>query len=430
MSQDDPFSSSHSDRTITIPTPGGRIPFPENSHNEQPPFHDLESSMEHDLSLSGLNSLIAAANPLFNLIPHLRTSQQVANLAELRDFLAKQIQSFESRARTAGIAREKIIPARYALCTFLDETIASTPWGSGEWGKYSLLVMFQKEVFGGEKFFQLISKLAENPGKSIELLEFLYICLALGFEGRYRIMERGREQLEQLKERLIQIIRNERNEYEKDLSLHWRVGTHTRRKIFRIIPLWVYFAFCSATLLFIYLGFNYSLNNISDPVFTRIQSIQVKMPIPETAAMPVATSQPHLRELLAHDISSNLLAVHDDNGRNIVTLTGDNIFKSGSSTISEKYVPVLSRVAAALNTLPGNIRITGHTDNRPIRTMRFPSNWHLSQERANSVMSLLINLGIENKRLTAEGNADAYPVASNDTAEGRSRNRRVEIDLY
>ena len=430
MSQDDPFSSSHSDRTITIPTPGGRIPFPENSHNEQPPFHDLESSMEHDLSLSGLNSLIAAANPLFNLIPHLRTSQQVANLAELRDFLAKQIQSFESRARTAGIAREKIIPARYALCTFLDETIASTPWGSGEWGKYSLLVMFQKEVFGGEKFFQLISKLAENPAKNIELLEFLYICLTLGFEGRYRIMERGREQLEQLKERLVQIIRKERNDYEKDLSPHWRVGSHKRQKIFRIIPLWVYFAFCSTTLLFIYLGFNYSLNSISDPVFNRIQSIQVKMTIPETAVIPVATSQPHLRELLVNDISSNLLTVHEKNGRNIITLTGDNVFKSGSSTVSENYIPVLSRVASALNSLPGNIRITGHTDNRPIRTMRFPSNWHLSQERANSVMSLLINLGIDNTRLTAEGKADAYKVASNDTAEGRSRNRRVEIELY
>ncbi|MCB1949958.1 type VI secretion system protein TssL, long form [Nitrosomonas sp.] len=430
MSQDDPFSSSHSDRTITIPTPGGRTPLPQNNRNDQSELQNFESLSETDLSFSGLNPLVTAANALFNLIPHLRTSQQVTNLTELRDFLARQIQFFEKRARTAGIAPEKIIPARYALCTFLDETIASTPWGSGEWGKYSLLVMFQKEVFGGEKFFQLVSRLAENPGKNIELLEFLYVCLALGFEGRYRIMERGREQLEQLKERLIQIIRNERNEYEKDLSLHWRVGTHTRRKIFRIIPLWVYFSFCGTTLLFIYLGFNYSLNNISDPVFNRIQSIQAKMPIPKTAVVPVATSQPHLRELLANDISSNLLTVHEENGRNTIILTGDNIFKSGSTTVSEKYIPVLSRVASALDTIAGNIRITGHTDNRPIRTMRFPSNWHLSQERANSVMSLLINLGIDSKRLTAEGSADAYPVASNDTAEGRSRNRRVEIDLY
>lgn len=429
MSQDDPFSFSNSDRTL-IPTPGGRIPIPEKSPQDQPEFQNPDSISEFDLALSGLNPIITAANPLFNLIPHLRTSHQAANLAELRDFLARQIKAFESRAQANGMSSEKIIPARYALCTFLDETIASTPWGSGEWGKYSLLVMFQKEVFGGEKFFQLIAKLAENPGKNIELLEFLYVCLSLGFEGRYRIQERGREKLEQLKERLVQMIRNERNDYEKDLSPHWRVGSHTRRKIFRIIPLWVYFAFCSTTLLFIYLGFNYSLNSISDPVFNRLQSIQVKMPIPETAVIPVATSQPHLRELLANDISSGLLTVNEINGRDVITLTGDNIFKSGSATVSDVYISVLSRIASALNTLPGNIRITGHTDNRPIRTMRFPSNWHLSQERADSVMAILINRGLDSSRLTAEGSADAYPLASNDTAEGRSRNRRVEIDLY
>ena len=154
------------------------------------------------------------------------------------------------------------------------------------------------------------------------------------------------------------------------------------------------------------------------------------MPIPETAVIPVATSQPHLRELLANDISSGLLTVNEINGRDVITLTGDNIFKSGSATVSDVYISVLSRIASALNTLPGNIRITGHTDNRPIRTMRFPSNWHLSQERADSVMAILINRGLDSSRLTAEGSADAYPLASNDTAEGRSRNRRVEIDLY
>lgn len=431
MSQDDPFSFPNSDRTITIPTPGGRTPFPEKKgSDDRSEFGNLKSIDDLDLSQSGLNPLVTAANPLFNLIPHLRTSQQVADLSELRDFLVRQIKSFENRAKTSGIPAEKIIPARYALCTFLDETIASTPWGSGEWGKYSLLVIFQKEVFGGEKFFQLISKLVENPRKNIDLLELFDICLSLGFEGRYRIMERGREQLEQLKERLVQIIRNERGEYEKDLSPHWRVTSHARRKIFMVIPLWVYSAFCGITLLFVYLGFSYSLNSISDPVFTQIQSIQVSMPMHESVAASASSLQPRLREMLSNEISSGQLTIREENGRSIITLTGDNIFSSGSATVSEKILPLLSRVVSALNTFSGNVRVTGHTDDRPIRTVRFPSNWHLSQERANSVMALLINLGMDSARLTAEGYADAYPVASNQTTEGRSRNRRVEIDLY
>ena len=72
--------------------------------------------------------------------------------------------------------------------------------------------------------------------------------------------------------------------------------------------------------------------------------------------------------------------------------------------------------------------ITGHTDNQPIRSMRFPSNWHLSEERADAVKGALATL-VEPARMRAEGKADAEPVAANDTPANRARNRRVEIVL-
>jgi type VI secretion system protein ImpK len=87
------------------------------------------------------------------------------------------------------------------------------------------------------------------------------------------------------------------------------------------------------------------------------------------------------------------------------------------------------RIADALERVPGQVRVTGHTDSQPIRSVRFPSNWHLSQERARSVAQLLGRRISAPARLTAEGRADSEPIAPNDTPANRGRNRRVEILL-
>ena len=205
MSQDDPFASSpDSDRTVIIPSPGRRATTPaQAAPSSATPRIELGASV----LVGGLNPLIAAANPLLDLVPQLRSTLQHADPSGLRDYLAQNIKSFESRAKAAGVASEKVIAARYALCTLLDETAASTPWGgSGLWAKCSLLVTFHSEAWGGEKFFQLLAKLAENPAGNRDLLEFMYVCLSLGLEGRYRVIDNGKAQLNALTERLAQML--------------------------------------------------------------------------------------------------------------------------------------------------------------------------------------------------------------------------------
>jgi len=78
--------------------------------------------------------------------------------------------------------------------------------------------------------------------------------------------------------------------------------------------------------------------------------------------------------------------------------------------------------------VPGSVLVTGHTDSQPIRSLRYPSNWHLSQERADSVKALLAST-VAITRIRAEGRADSQPVDDNATPAGRARNRRVEITL-
>jgi len=115
----------------------------------------------------------------------------------------------------------------------------------------------------------------------------------------------------------------------------------------------------------------------------------------------------------------------------VVRLLTDNVvFDPGQAVLKPPAVPVLTGVAHALNidkTHP--IMVEGHTDNVPISGSQFPSNWELSTARASVVVRFLIRAGLDKYRLGAAGYANLYPVASNSTASGRSKNRRVEIVL-
>jgi type VI secretion system protein ImpK len=113
----------------------------------------------------------------------------------------------------------------------------------------------------------------------------------------------------------------------------------------------------------------------------------------------------------------------------VVVLRGDGLFESGSIQVRQQYLPVLHRVADALNGTVGAILVTGYSDNVPIRTVQFPSNWELSQARADSVKALLESRLRDPNRVRAEGKGEADPVAPNNSAENRARNRRVEITL-
>ncbi len=426
---DDPFASPDLDRTLYIPSPGGRnVPqtriAPEPGYAERPsPEYSRLSAPE-----SGLNPLVAAANPLLSVVPQLRVTLHHSNPMALRDSLVRDIKEFEHRAQSERIPSEKIIAARYALCTLLDETAASTPWGgSGMWAKNSLLITFHNEASGGEKFFQLLSKLAENPAANCDLLELMYVCLALGLEGRYRPLENGKAQLDAIRERLAQLIAKQRGEYERDLSPHWRGVPNRRYAALTVIPLWAVAAVLGLLLLGTFLVFSFLLNSTSDPVFAKIQAIRVGVAPPKPV---VQAPQPHLSQFLAREIADGLVAVKDEDNRSTITILGDRLFAPASASIAPDYEPLLMRIAEALNSVPGRVLITGHTDNQPIRSVRFPSNWKLSEERASSVAQLLATKVVPPSRITAEGRADTEPIASNETAGDRARNRRVEVTLF
>lgn len=427
MSQDDPFASFDSERTFIMPTPGQRGA---RAAVQAPSSADAApgTAVEDLMPPRGLNPLVAAASPLLHAVPQLRASTAHADPAGLRETLARGIRAFEARATKDGVSAPHVPAARYILCTFVDEMAASTPWGGGGvWGKHSLLVMFHNEAWGGEKVFQLLAKLAENPAANRDLLELMYVVLALGFEGRYRVIDNGRSQLEQLRERLLAMIEKARGPCERELSGHWK-GVELRRPMLLQLPMWVMFALAGLCAVGLYLGLSLHLNRLSDPVFAGIQAIRVKGATPAPQP-PLPASRPRLASFLAPEIKAGQVAVAESGDRSVITIRGDGLFEPGGTTVAADVLPLLGRIAEALAAVPGKVLVTGHTDSQPIRSARFPSNWHLSQQRAEAVRELLAAT-LDPTRITAEGRADSQPLAGNATSADRARNRRVEITLF
>lgn len=117
-------------------------------------------------------------------------------------------------------------------------------------------------------------------------------------------------------------------------------------------------------------------------------------------------------------------------GRGVeLEINASALFNVGEAALQAEARQTLAAVAKQLAAEEFAIEVEGHTDNQPISTPQFPSNWELSSARASSVVRLFIEQGIVAKRLTAKGAADNRPVLSNDTPEGRTRNRRVTITV-
>ncbi|MBW7984908.1 DotU family type VI secretion system protein [Enterobacillus tribolii] len=375
------------------------------------------------------NPLVAAANPLLNAISQIRQSASHANPAQLRQQLIDEMRRFEIRGQRANLSYETIIGARYCLCTALDEAAALTPWGSNSvWSGSGLLVTFHNETWGGEKFFQLLAKLSQTPREHIQLLELINYCLLLGFEGRYRVMDNGRSQLETLKQRLLQLIRSVRGSYAFPLSPNAADLPVLLKRWRPLVPLWACAALAGflASLLFIVL--NWRLGDVTSPVLAKIY--QTSLPqVAISNPAPVAPPTMRLRGFLSKEIAEGLVVVRDEAQQSVVILKGDGLFDSGATTVRPVYLPVIDRIAKAMNGVSGKILVTGYTDNVPIRSARFGSNWELSLARAEAVSIQLQKYLSEPERVKAEGRGDSDPVAANDTKENRALNRRVVITL-
>ncbi len=433
--KDDPFFDMDEERTIIKPNPGGYQPRPP---QKQEPSHRTDEKIELS-NRPGLNKLEKSASVLLNLLSQIRNTSTHPNPTGLHKQLATEIQRFEAAAQHEGISPETIFIARYALCTTIDEFVMSTPWGSGSiWSAQSLLSMFHKETRGGERFFQMLKKLNQDPARNIDLLELLYVCLALGFQGRYRVSRDGINELAELRESLYYTIGNQREESDPGLSPHWEGLKKSSLAKTALIPTWLTVSIVFLLLVGIFSLWRFGLGGYVDPVHAGLMTVGREETLLPTRllAPPPAVYIPDpgparfaLKEFLQPEISAGMVSVEELPDR-IVVLVPGTVFGSGSEVISSEFHDIIHRIGKGLEQSSGRIMVIGHTDNVPMRrNQRFSSNFSLSQSRADSVVRLLTAMVSNPGRLMAEGLGDTRPIAPNDTAANRATNRRVEITL-
>jgi chemotaxis protein MotB len=135
-----------------------------------------------------------------------------------------------------------------------------------------------------------------------------------------------------------------------------------------------------------------------------------------------------LSQLIAEYNYSKSIQLEENERGIIVHILDDVLFPPGLAVLSEQSKIVLNRLAEVIKNIPNDFRIEGHTDNTPINTVRYPSNWHLSVDRALSTAYYLIqNEGINPDKVSIVGYSEYRPISSNDTQTGRAKNRRVDL---
>lgn len=428
---DDPFAPL--DGTVLRPKPGGaRRGAPADPRPAAPRSAGADQSSPPsggnlnlgDFLSGGRNPILRAATPLIAIASRLQTTVAQADIPALRSQAMQEMRAFDDRMRTANVAPEDQLVARYLLCTFFDSAVLNTPWGAqSDWSGQSLLVVFHKEKSGGEKFFQILERLSAQPSRYIDLIELQYACLALGYEGMYRIDDRGQAKLAELQHNLHRIIRDARQLREEELSVHWRGVEDKRNPILRYVPWWMVACVGLAIIVIAFVIYNSRLNNAAEPIQAALSRPSVKLEY----ARPVVRVN-RLKQILAPQEQAGQLTVEDFGDKTIVTLVSGNLFKSGNAQLNIQHYPTLEAIAKALNQVPGKVVIVGHTDDQPVRSLQFADNFELSRERAVAVANLLKGTLANFGRVEWVGVGSTQPrYQPVNTSENRARNRRVEI---
>ena len=278
------------DRTSLRPSPGrrggatelgGRQPLPSNPHPNSAPAHGGRAGPEQVRfsTTLGLNPLVNAASTLIAVFEKTRHTVRHPDVGGLHKRLTHEIKSFEQNAKEAGIKPEIVLAARYLLCSALDEAVLHTPWGDqSAWGQRTLLSVYHGETSGGEKCFAILDRMQQAPAENLDMLELFYICLSLGFEGKYRLLDRGRDKIEVLRDDLYRTIRTYRGDFERSLSTRWQGLGKVRKTLSHYVPLWVAASIFAVVLFLGYGGFAYWMRSVSNPVVVELKQIASGQP--------------------------------------------------------------------------------------------------------------------------------------------------------
>ncbi|TFI57614.1 hypothetical protein E2493_13900 [Sphingomonas parva] len=387
------------------------------------------ASAEPDLY--GPEPLVAAAGRLIHLASRIRLMPIGPDLGGLRRLVIQELDAFSARARKLGLEQKSLQLAHYILCAFVDDAVMATPWGANSpWSQQSLLAVYHNDTQGGDRMFQFAERMEQDPNREPRLMELLYQCLSLGFEGRAALEPRGESLLHQRRARLAATITNRSGPPPADLSPQWRGHPVGAGRYAPRIPLWAVLTGVAAFALLIFGALLFRLSAQGDAAIAALNqavgSSQVApAPPPAQSATPTYA---RIRDILAPDVRRGRLQLLREGNEIVIRLRNQELFASGEAEPSSGWSDTFARLAEAANLSRGPMRIEGHTDDQAIRSLRFPSNQELSQARADAVAEELSGAGLTDPdRISTTGFGQTRPIGDNRSPDGRRENRRVEI---
>lgn len=440
MSNGDFFKGDNSDHTQIYPMPGGKredvnkMLNAEQSHAPQQQASQFNDGSHY--TRSTYNTLTDAASSLLILVGHVSNTLEAHDTNALKQKVSTELNDFSRKAKSLGFSDGVIHDATYILCTAIDEAVLNTPWGEQSgWSQNSLLSIYFGNIAGGNSFFDRLKKLGEDPSRNHQLLGLMYYALALGYQGRYRSDPNAPAKLSQIRqwtaEKIRPFIQLQSDPY---LSPRWEGIKQRRNLLPSFLPMWLIGVATLGLLLATFSFFFFNLTYASGNVIDKMQALQDKPPPIKAKVIEPYIPEPTLPKLSVVFAGENRLQIEDDDPLHTsIRIRSDSLFKSGSATMTDAIQPLLKQLSTEMNIRPGQIKVTGHTDNIRISSslkLKFPSNQILSQARADTVANIIRNKLDDKERLSTQGKGSNQPIVSNKTREGRSKNRRVEIDIY
>jgi type VI secretion system protein ImpK len=396
-----------------------------------------------DLARGTGSPLAAAAVPLLGLSARLRAMTGQVDVNAVRENVYQELHAFAKAGREASVQPEILRASHYAVAATIDDVVMNTPWGAHSgWNKRTMVSAFHGDVEGGERFYAYLERMTQAPTVNRPALQIMYDCMSLGFLGRYRLRARGPAEHDQVREKVWQILRNLAGPMERELSPEWRGVDAPARLGNRAIPAWLVAAIAALLAFLVFGGLLIALSVRADatdgPLSRLLTPVAVNLPIaPNQPPRPPDPDPPkpgpiaRFRILLEPEIKAGKVVVDQQGPALRITINFKDMFASGSATLRPELEALLARIGQELKTPEGrgNVEVIGHTDNDPINTLQFPNNMVLSQGRANNAAKVLIAQSGNPDRYKVIGKADTVPIADNKTAEGKAKNRRIEIRL-
>jgi type VI secretion system protein ImpK len=340
--------------------------------------------------------------------------QSSPTIGEIREKIKHLIAEQEKRAQSGEVKWESYLEARFAVLSWVDELILTSSWPArNQW--QHLMSTYYQTLNAGEEFFEHLERL---PSEARDIREVYYLCLKLGFLGTYALTD-GSTQMAKIQHGLYQQLSGAPNDirqsYARLFPEAYRKPTAAKRATGpKIHPLWFGLAIAMVALFFV--TYWLILKNQTDRLLARLEA-----PLPAPVPVSVDWTLSLIEALRARkfDVENTSRGV-------VITLPGV-LFEVSSSKLSPGGEERIGEAAALVkrHAPQRRVAVEGHASRE--RGTLDETNQRLSEDRAKNAAEVLVRNGLVPDRVTSKGLGSSTPVASNDTEEGRRKNRRIEI---